>query len=315
MTKLNLGVSSCLLGNKVRYDGNHKLNHYIAETLSNFFKLVPVCPETECGLGIPRESMHLVRQDNSIHLVTTKSGKDLTSLFDNWLINKLSDLPNDNLCGFIFKTKSPSCGLIDTKILDSDSTSVNKGSGLFAKAFTLKFPLIPVIDDGRLHDPVRRENFLERVFIYSRWKECINQNSTGYDLIRFHEKHKLLIMSHSQQKLKNLGKIVSSCGKELSSDLKNEYINLLMDCMALIATVKKQTNVLQHIEGHLKGILSLEQKKELQEIIDSYHNGVVPLIAPITLIRHYIRILNVPYLKEQVYFDPYPAELKPGIHL
>lgn len=309
MDKLKIGVSSCLLGNRVRYDGNHKHDRYITDTLGNFFEWVPVCPEVECGLGIPRESMHLIGNINDPHLLTIKSKTDHTKLINNWIAVRLRTIAGENLCGFIFKTKSPSCGLTDAKIFSPDGNMLRKGSGLFARAFQKKFPLIPVIDDGRLHNQELRENFIERIFVFARWKEYLKEKSGGPGLIKFHQNHKLLIMSHSPQKLKVLGELVANCGRKITPDLQNQYIKILMESLSLAATVKKQTNVLQHIAGYFKKQLSSDQKLEILEVIETYHKGFVPLIVPLTLLKHYVRVLNEPYLKSQIYLNPHPMEL------
>lgn len=309
MDKLKIGISSCLLGNKVRYDGNHKLDHYITETLGQFFQFIHLCPEVDCGLGIPREAMHLVGDPSSPHLLTIKTQIDLTERFCKWTDDKLVSLSSENLCGFIFKAKSPSCGLGDTKIYDDKNDSIRKSSGLFTNKFAKRFPLVPVIDDGRLHNQGLRENFIERVFVYARWQQYLKNKPECSDLIKFHQIHKLLIMAHSPQKQHALGKMVSNCGKDFSVRLQNEYIKELMKTLSLSATVKKNTNVLQHIAGYFKKKLSSDQKIELQEIIENYHRGQVPLIVPVTILKHYVRSFKEPYLMNQIYLAPHPMEL------
>lgn len=309
MEKIRIGVSSCLLGEKVRYDGGHKHDRYITDTLGNFFDYISVCPEVECGLPVPREAMHLTGDSNSPRLITIKTGIDHTEKMLKWIEKNLNRLKKENLCGFIFKSRSPSSGIKDVKIYSSSGTLLGKGAGLFGGAFIKNFPNIPVIDEGRLHDPVLRENFIERVFIFYKWQKLLQYSYNLKGLIDFHTKHKLLIMSHSQKHLSLLGKLVADAKSKDKDILFSEYINLLTEAMKFIATVKKNTNVLQHILGYFKNNLSHDDKQELIEIIENYHKGFIPLIVPITLLNHYTRKFNISYLKDQAYLNPHPLEL------
>lgn len=309
MSKLLIGVSSCLLGNRVRYDGNHRLDRYITENLGNFFQYIHFCPEVECGLGVPRETMQLVGDPASAHLLTTKTRIDHTERLNRWAERTLNTMTSENLCGFIFKTKSPSCALADAKVFTTGNGPVKRSSGLFAAAFTKHFPLVPTIDNGRLHNEKLRENFFEKVCVLARWHQYLKKNPNCLHLIRFHQNHKYLIMSHSPQKQQMLGKMLSNCGNVFSSQLQNQYIKQLMETLSLPATLKKNINVLQHIAGYLKKQLSSDQKKELQEIIENYQRGLLPLIVPLTLLKHYVRLFNEPFLSEQIYLNAHPAEL------
>ncbi len=309
MSKLLIGVSSCLLGNRVRYDGNHRLDCYITETLGNFFQYIHFCPEVECGLGVPRETMQLVGTPASAHLLTTKTRIDHTERLKRWTEKTLNSLASENLCGYIFKTKSPSCAMVDAKVFSTENSSVERGPGLFAAAFTKRFPLIPTIDEGRLHNEQLRENFIEKVCVLTRWHHYLKNDPNCLNLIRFHEHHKYLIMSHSPKKQQTLGNMLADCGQIFSSQLQDEYIKQLMETLSLTATVKKHTNVLQHIAGYLKKQLSSDQKKELQEIIENYQRGLLPLTAPLTLLKHYVRLFNEPFLSQQIYLNAHPAEL------
>jgi uncharacterized protein YbgA (DUF1722 family)/uncharacterized protein YbbK (DUF523 family) len=309
MEKIKIGISSCLLGEKVRYDGGHKLDKYITETLGKYFEWVSVCPEVEYGLPVPREAMHLVGDPSSPRLVTVRSGIDHTTGMLKWAERKIKELAEENLCGFIFKSKSPSSGIGGVKVYTPEGIPSSKGVGIFGGAFIRHFPLTPVIDDGKLHDPTLRENFIERVFVFKRWKEFIERGGFKKDLIEFHTDHKLLILSHSPRHLKSLGKLISNLKKYKTQDLSSEYVKLLMEGLCLIATIKKNTNVLLHIVGYFKKHLSSIEKKELLEVIEEYHRGYVPLIVPIVLIRHYVSILDEPYLKRQYYLNPHPIEL------
>lgn len=308
-TMIRIGVSSCLLGNKVRFDGGHKHDRYITGTLGNYFEFVPVCPEVECGLSIPREAMRLVGDPESPRLMTNKTGVDLTDKMNNWASNRVSELAEENLCGFIFKSKSPSSGMERVKVYDKNNVPRAIGVGLFARAFKERFPLLPVEEEGRLHDIVLRENFIESVFVYQRWRETV-ANATAKSLVTFHTRHKLLLRSHSEKHYRELGRIVAQAGTLDPEDLFTIYQENLMAAMKLKPTVKKHVNVLMHMMGYFKKVLSADEKQELLEVIERFRNQYVPLIVPITLMNHYVRKYNEPYLKDQYYLTPHPTELK-----
>jgi uncharacterized protein YbgA (DUF1722 family)/uncharacterized protein YbbK (DUF523 family) len=309
MRKITLGISSCLLGNSVRYDGGHKLDHFLADTLSAYVDWIPVCPEVECGLPVPREAMHLVGDAGAPRLVTIRTGVDHTSRMRQWAKKKVTALAGEDLCGFVFKSRSPSSGMRGVKIYSPDGIPVGIGAGLFAKAFQGRFPLMPVEDEGRLHDPGLRENFIERVFVYKRWQEFRTAERTLGGLVSFHTSHKLLVMAHSPKHYSALGKLVADPKKLKREELFESYFSTLMEGLRLAATVKKNTNVLQHMAGYFKQRLSADEKQELQEVIMNYHRELVPLIVPITLLQHYVRKYNAEYLKQQVYLNPHPLEL------
>jgi uncharacterized protein YbgA (DUF1722 family)/uncharacterized protein YbbK (DUF523 family) len=307
MGKIKLGISSCLLGEKVRYDGGHKLDHFLKDTLGKFVEWVPVCPEVESGLPVPREAMRLVGSPESPRLVKIRSGDDYTDRMLTWAGKRLSALEKEDLCGFIFKSKSPSSGMSGVKVYGPSGIPSRSGSGIFARAFMDKFRFTPAEDEGRLNDPGLRENFIERVFVYKRWKD-LRKKSSLRNLVEFHTDHKLLFLAHSTTRYRTLGKLVANA-KEHPDSLYNEYLKLMMEGLKLIATTKKNTNVLHHILGYFKKQLQPDEKQELLGIIEEYHSGFIPLIVPVTLIRHYVRKYDEPYLKRQVYLNPHPAEL------
>lgn len=306
---LKIGISACLLGEKVRYDGGHKLDHYIKETLGKYVTFIGVCPEVEMGLPVPREAMRLVGDKDSPRLLTIRSNIDYTDKMLAWASKKLDKLENEKLCGFIFKSRSPSSGMKGVKVYNDSGIPVKTGVGIFAKSFMEKFPLLPVEDEGRLHAPVLRENFIERVFVYKRWQDLIESDWSAGKLVTFHTDHKFLILAHSPKHYSKLGKLVADAGKKTGETLKMEYLAALMEALKLIATVKKNANVLQHISGYLKRFLSSDERQELSEIISNYYHGLTPLIVPITIINHYVRKYNEPYLKRQYYLNPHPMEL------
>ena len=307
--KIKLGISSCLLGEKVRYDGGHKLDHYLKDTLGRFVAWTPVCPEVECGLSVPREAMHLTGSADAPRLVTRRTGIDYTGQMQQWAAQKIIELKKADLSGFIFKSKSPSSGLSGVKIYDALGVPGRKGIGIFPKIFIEHFPLVPVEDEGRLNDPELRENFIERVFVYRRWQEYIRTDRSIKGLVAFHTDHKLLLLSHSTRHYTYLGRLVAEAKNKKPSDLHSEYVRTLMDGLRLIANVKKNTNVLQHIAGYFKKKLSPDEKQELIGIIETYHRQLVPLIVPITLVNHYARKFEDLYLRRQHYLNPHPLEL------
>jgi len=309
MKKITLGISSCLLGNPVRYDGGHKLDHFLADTLGQYVDWVPVCPEVECGLPVPREAMHLVGDAVSPRLMTIRTGVDHTSRMRQWATKKVMALAAEDLCGFVFKSRSPSSGMRGVKIYSPEGVPISTGAGIFAKAFQDCFPLLPVEDEGRLHDPGLRENFIERVFVYKRWKEFRASDRTIGGLVSFHTSHKLLVMAHSPKHYSALGKLVADPKQVKRDELFERYFRTLMEGLQFLATVRKNTNVLQHMAGYFKKQLSADEKQELQDVITNYHRELVPLIVPMTLLQHYVRKYNAEYLKQQSYLNPHPLEL------
>ena len=261
LNKIKLGISSCLLGNKVRYDGGHKLDHFLTDTLGRYVDWVPVCPEVECGLPIPREAMRLVGDPENPRLVTIRTKVDLSARMTTWAKKKVAELEKQDLCGFVFKSRSPSSGMRGVKIYTEAGMPNATGSGLFAKAFMSTFPLLPVEDEGRLHDPGLRENFIERIFVYQRWQDYVREDGSLGGLVAFHTRHKLLLMSHSPKHYTELGKLVAGAKKVRKDKLHAHYLGTLLEGLGFLATVKKNTNVLQHMAGYFKERLSADEKK------------------------------------------------------
>jgi uncharacterized protein YbgA (DUF1722 family)/uncharacterized protein YbbK (DUF523 family) len=308
--KIKLGVSACLLGEEVRYDGGHKKDRFITQTLANYLEFVPVCPEVEAGFGVPRESMHLEGDPDAPQLITTKSKRDVTEQMQTWAGKRVQELESEDLCGFIFKSRSPSSGMARVKVFSDKGMPAQTGVGLFARAFMDHFPLIPVEEEGRLHDNKLRENFIESIFVLKRWRACLQEGKTRGKLVTFHTQQKLLIMAHSVQHYRTMGKLVAEAKKKSLTALFDAYQKELMEALRLKTTVKKNANVLMHLMGYFKKDLSGDEKQELLEIFDHYRKGHVPLIVPITLINHYVRKYDQPYLKQQYYLHPHPIELQ-----
>jgi uncharacterized protein YbgA (DUF1722 family)/uncharacterized protein YbbK (DUF523 family) len=309
-TPIKIGISSCLLGNKVRYDGGHSHDRYLTQTLGLFTEYVPVCPEVECGMPIPREAVRLVGPTENPRLVTQKTAVDKTDQMKTWIKGRLEELAKEDLCGFIFKSKSPSSGLYRVRVYGDDCNVRKNGTGLFAKAFTKAFPRIPVEEAGRLNDPKLRENFIENIFSLQRWRQLFDHPLTLGGLLEFHTQNKLLILSHNQDIYRKMGKLVAQGKSDEFPLLINNYEDLLLNVLRLPTTVKKNINVLQHIMGYFKKNLSHDEKQELLSVFDQYRSGYVPIIVPITLINHYVRKYDQPWLKTQTYLNPHPFELK-----
>ncbi|MBF0258979.1 MAG: DUF523 and DUF1722 domain-containing protein [Desulfamplus sp.] len=338
---IKIGVSRCLLGHNVRYDGGHSHDPFLTQTLGKFLEYVPVCPEVECGMPVPRESVRLVGDVENPRLMTGKTGIDKTQMMQTWIPQKLKSLENQELCGFIFKNKSPSSGLYRIKVYGEDGqVKSNDGTGLFARAFVRHFPRVPVEESGRLHDPRLRENFIENIFTLKRWRNVIdafhrhsepfqhhfdpdiendhqgtskNKGSSKMGmgiLVDFHTKNKLLLLSHSEKIYRQMGRLVADCKSSPADVLLNEYEMLLLKALGLLTTTKKNINVLQHMMGYFKKQLDSREKQELLTNFEHYSKGYVPLIVPITLIRHYVLKYDQPYLSAQTYLNPHPVELK-----
>jgi uncharacterized protein YbgA (DUF1722 family)/uncharacterized protein YbbK (DUF523 family) len=315
MEKIKLGISACLLGENVRYDGGHKLDHFLKETLGQYVGYVPVCPEVECGLPIPRESMHLEGDPESPRLVTSRTKQDMTERMGKWAKKRVVELEKENLCGFIFKSGSPSSGMERVKVYNEKGIPLKEGVGMFARIFMEHYPLLPVEDEGRLHDPKLRENFVERLFTLKRWREVLEKKERRGSLIDFHTQHKLLILSHSPKHYQIMGKLVARAKDIPLKELYQQYQTILMEALRLKTTPKKHTNVLMHMMGYFKEQLSSDEKQELLEVIDHYRQEYIPLIVPMTLINHYVRKYDQPYLNQQVYLNPHPLELQLRNHV
>ncbi len=313
--RIKLGISSCLLGEPVRYDGGHKLDRYLKDTLGHYFEYVPVCPEVECGLGTPRESMHLEGEPGELRLITSRTRIDLTGRMLSWAERRARELESEKLHGFIFKSNSPSSGMERVKVIDAKGMPRKTGVGLFAGVFINHFPLLPVEEEGRLHDPGLRENFIERIFALKRWRETVEQGRKTSLLIAFHSRHKLQMMAHCPRCATEMGRLVARASEMPSDALFEGYEKMLLEGLRLKATVKKNTNVLQHIMGYFKHQLTADEKLELLEAIERYYKEYLPLVVPLALLKHYVRKYDQTYLKEQSYLDPHPVELQLRNHV
>ena len=308
--RIRLGISSCLLGEPVRYDGQHKLDRYLRDTLGAYVEFVPVCPEAEAGFGVPRATMRLEGDPAAPRLVTPHDGADQTARMQAWCRRRVRELEGEGLCGYIFKSKSPSSGMERVKVYGPSGIPRKVGVGLFARAFMDHFPLLPVAEDERLHDPALRENFVERILVMQRWRGFREGTATLGGLVAFHTAHRLLLMSHSVEAYRAIGRMVAEGRKRPLEDLLAGYEVALLPALKLLATRAKNTNVLQHAMGYLKTTLTPDEKAELLELIVAYRAGSTTLTVPMTLLNHYVRKWRVEYLRGQVYMHPHPLELQ-----
>jgi uncharacterized protein YbgA (DUF1722 family)/uncharacterized protein YbbK (DUF523 family) len=307
---IRIGISTCLLGQNVRYDGGHKRDAFLVETFGRFVEWVPVCPEVETGLGTPRESMRLVKDDGDVRLVTTKTRVDHTDSMRRFAARRVAVLGRLDLCGYVLKKDSPSCGMERVKIYGAEGGMPAKsGRGLYAQALLDAYPLLPVEEEGRLNDPVLRESFVERVFAYRRLRSLFGGRWTLGTLVAFHAAHKLQLLAHSPAAYQALGRLVAGAKHVERRELRARYEEGFMRGLAVRATPARQVNVLQHVVGYFKRDLDDASRHELLSLIDDYRSGIVPLVVPLTLVRHHVRRFDVAYLIGQTYLDPHPKEL------
>jgi uncharacterized protein YbgA (DUF1722 family)/uncharacterized protein YbbK (DUF523 family) len=308
-SSVRVGISSCLLGEPVRFDGGHKRDRFLTDIFGKFVEWVPVCPEIECGLGTPREPIRLVREGRRIALRTVKTNTDLTERMDAFAQQRTTMLVAEELSGYVLKKDSPSCGLERVKLYDRNGVAERSGRGVFATALVERFPDLPIEEEGRLSDPKLRENFIERVFAYSRLRRLFAAHWTLGALVRFHTAHKLMLMAHSPEAYRRLGRLTAGASALPRKEFAERYTAGFMSALAALATRRRHTNVLQHALGYFKKQLDRASKAELLDAIDDYRRGLVPLVAPVTLLRHHVRVHHVDYLAGQLYLDPYPKEL------
>ncbi len=309
VSKPRIGISSCLLGNKVRHDGGHKHEPYITQTLGRHVEWVPVCPELEVGMGVPRETVRLVGSLSNPKMIADKSGKDWTREMQSYSQKRVRSLEEMDLSGFILKKNSPSCGMERVRIFGPKGIFNKQGRGLFAQTLMTKLPLLPVEEEGRLYDPGLRENFIERVFGYGRWQALVSDGRSIKRLVDFHRQEQLLLYAHSETHMRRLGRIVAQAKRMSISAVMEEYGRLFMEALSHRATARKNTNVMQHMLGYFSKELSSDERKELRGVIGDYRRGLVPLVIPLTLIRHYVEKYDVSSLRGQSYLQPHPKEL------
>lgn len=307
--RLRLGVSSCLMGQEVRYNGGHARNAFVVETLGQWFDWVPVCPEVEIGMGTPRPTVRLEAVGDDLRLVCPSTREDFTRPMTAYAKKRVRELKDVDLDGYVLKSRSPSCGMERVKVYGNANVNRRNGVGVFAGVLTERWPTLPVEEEGRLNDVRIRENFIERVFCRNRWRSLVAGGLTRRRLIAFHTAHKLLLRAHNEAGYHRLGRLVASAGQVRDRELFAAYEKEFHGVMRTKATVKKHRNVLQHALGYLKRELEPRDKSEILRAIDDYAAGLLPLVVPVTLLRFNIRKYDIDYLAGQLYFEPHPKEL------
>ncbi|QSH40661.1 DUF523 and DUF1722 domain-containing protein [Lentisphaerota bacterium ZTH] len=314
MEKIKLGISSCLLGEKVRYDGQHKRDHFLADIMSRYVEWVPICPEHDCGMSIPREAMHLEGDCNSPRLITVKTHRDLTDQMVSWAEKRLDELAAEDLCGYVFKSKSPSSGRFNVKVYNEHGIPEKKGTGIFAGMFNHRFPLLPQEEEGRLHDGMLRDNFITKVFACRRWRDYLKNDGSISGLVNFHTKYKYILMAHSPEGLNESGQLIAANNGNNLEEIKESYYRCFMQSLDQRATVKKNHNTLLHVMGYFKNDLTGWEKQELLDIIDLFAKELTPSLTPLIILRHYARKYKCQYLLEQYYVNPSPEEIMLRYH-
>lgn len=305
--KVLLGVSSCLIGEKVRFDGGHKQSRYLLDTLGQYFAFRPFCPEMAIGLGVPRETIRLVELDGRTQAIGNKTA-DLN--VTDALIQSAQEQSSwhQQIYGYVVKKDSPSCGMERVRVYRGDQPE-RIGIGLYTETMMRNFPQLPIEEEGRLGDPVLRESFVKRVFIYKRWRDMVEGGLDWAALTDFHARHKLILYSHDQDLGRKLGRELSAAHDQPVADYAQRYLSQLMAILKIYAKRSNHVNVLEHIRGYLKRDLDKSDKQELTETIERYRLGQLPLIVPITLLRHHFRKNPNQYIERSYYMQPHPDEL------
>ncbi len=307
---IRIGISTCLLGKKVRFDGGHKHDRFITDILGEYFEFVPVCPEIDVGMGVPREAVHLVGDPDRPAMVGTRSGTDWTARMNRYSIRRARQLARHCLSGYILKSKSPTCGMERVKLYTpSGQATDRRTSGLYSRQVIDHYPLLPVEEEGRLNDARLRENFIVRVFAYHRVQRLFLNGFKRAQVVRFHTEHKHLMLAHSPRHYKLLGQFVAAVKQVTPSEFRRRYIEQFMEGLRVKSTPAKNVNVLLHIVGFLRKHLDAGDKSYLLQVIEDYRHQLVPLVVPITLVRHYVEKFKIEYLADQIYLNPHPKEL------
>lgn len=310
--KIQIGISSCLIGREVRFDGSHKRDGWIVQSLGEYFEFLPFCPEVGIGLGVPRPPIHLIRNGQSLAAVNIKDHSlDHTLSLQQYAQSVV--LPLQNVSGFILKKNSPSCGMERVKVYNSNKPNLppeRNGIGIFAQQLQQLLPLLPLEEEGRLCDPILRENFIGRIYVYHRWQTLNTIQLTPARLVNFHADHKYIFMAHDQHQAKILGNLVAQAGvSENLTVLAQDYIRIVMQMLAKPVSRGQHSNVLYHLLGYLRNHLDAQDRQEMVELIEQYQTGLVPLIVPITLLKHHFKHHPQPYIERQHYLNPHPGEL------
>ncbi|BBM66395.1 hypothetical protein VA249_30410 [Vibrio alfacsensis] len=309
-SSIKVGISSCVMGQRVRFDSGHKISNFVTKELDGYFSFVPVCPEVGIGMTVPRPTIRLVSNEERIALVETKNPEnDHTDKMLTYSENKVNELQREQLCGYIVCAKSPTCGMERVKVY-SKNNAAKEGVGLYTKTLMENMPWLPVEEDGRLNDPVLKENFITRVYCLNDFYESMGGEPTRGKIIEFHSRYKLTLMAHHPESYKSLGRLVADIASYDMDTFHSLYRLGLMKALQNRASRKNNTNVLMHLQGYFKRSLNPEEKAELATVISDYRTGLLPLLAPLTLIKHYLNAYPDEYLQKQKYIDPHPQEMR-----
>ena len=308
--KIPIGVSACLVGENVRYDGGHKKDRFITDILSSYFDFVPICPETELGLGIPRPTLRLEKINDTLHLIQPKNKNNITDKMQRYSNKKVTELICRKIYGYILKSRSPSCGMGGLKIYtNNDSSPDTNGVGIFAATIMNKWPLLPIEEEARLNNLSLRENWIKRVFCYYNFEQSMFPKPSMGKLVAFHSRYKFSILCHHEPSYRQMGRLVAEGKKSPIKEVTDEYKKLFMTALKREATRGQHINVLEHLLGFFKKEISNAAKRELIQSIEDYRQGYVPLIVPVTLIHHYSKVYKLEYVAQQAYLNPHPSQL------
>jgi uncharacterized protein YbgA (DUF1722 family)/uncharacterized protein YbbK (DUF523 family) len=308
MDKIRIGISACLLGEQVRYDGGHKLSQYATVEMAPFFEFVPTCPEMAIGMGAPRKTIRLVDNQGLIQIKSADNSVNVTEPLNQYAAEKVETM--QDLGGYLLCAKSPTCGMERVSVYREGTQFAEKtGVGVFARHLMERFPLLPVEETGRLHDMAIRENFFTRIYAYEEWRQWAKKGWTAHRLTQFHARYKYLLMAHDPEGYRKLGPLLAQKSDDIDA-LAAQYQIGFMTVLKTQATRKNHSNTLQHIQGYFKKHITAADKAELNEAIDQYRLGLQPLLVPITLINHHLRHFPEPYIQDQVYLNPHPQGLK-----
>lgn len=309
MDKIPLGVSQCLLGDPVRFDGSHKRDNYLIDVLSKYVEFRPVCPEMAIGLGVPRKPIRLIVSDRRERIRGIANPElDVTEALVGEAERAVAAMPD--ICGYVFMQKSPSCGVFGVKRYGENGYSIDSsGRGAYARRLMELMPLVPVEEAGRLNDAGLRENFITRIFALHDWQQMLSVQPTAKKIIDFYSRYKYQVMAHHVPSYFFIGKFLANLSNRPIDEISQEFIRLLMAALQHPATRKGNANALMHMRGYLKLHISKLDKEELSHSIEAYAKGMVPIVVPLTLLKHHLMTLDNPYLKQQTFWSPYPDDL------
>lgn len=306
---IRIGVSSCLLGNEVRYDGGHKHDRYLTGVLDSWVEWSPVCPEIEVGMGVPRPTIRLERDGDGDRLIEPDAGTDYTGSMARYAKRRVRELAREGLDGFVLKRGSPSCGMERVKVWTKGAPAHKKGVGHFARRVLEDQPNWPVEEEGRLNDVSLRDHFIERVFCHNRWRVLRSRRLSRAKLVGFHTAHKMLLRAHDESGYRELGRLIGAFGARPDREIFEAYEQQFFATLDRRTTARKHVNVMHHVMGYLKRELSPENKRQILLAIDEYRSGLLPLTVPLALLRYEIESRDIAYVRGQLYLEPHPKEL------